>query len=156
MVALPGSTVKKIAQTENLNLIRIKMKNICLILPLLLVSCSILRPVSKPYFNDDCGEGRIGYCINGRDDRRWHAAVAAAHDVQLQAATKAQVERDFGAMHLTLHGAGGADSFVYFYFDHPKNTLTEIHALRFDFSPSGRVSRAEVVLMKEPSLTEPY
>ena len=33
------------------------MKAICLVLPLLLVSCSYLRPVTKPYFNDDCGEG---------------------------------------------------------------------------------------------------
>lgn len=132
------------------------MKTICLILPLLLVSCSYLRPVTKPYFNDDCGEGRIGYCINGRDDRRWYKAVAAAHDMQLQAATKAQVERDFGGMHVTLHGAAGAESFVYFYFDHPQNTISETHALRFDFSPAGRVTLAEVVLMRDPSLVEPH
>lgn len=132
------------------------MKVICLILPLLLVSCSFLRPVTKPYFNDDCGEGRIGYCINGRDDRRWHAAVASAHDMQLQSATKAQVEKDFGAMHLTLNGAAGEESFVYFYFDHPRNTPTETHALRFDFSAAGRVSRAEVILMGDPSLVEPH
>lgn len=132
------------------------MKTICLILPLLLVSCSYLRPVTKPYFNDACGEGRIGYCINGRDDRRWYKAVAAAHDMQLQAATKAQVERDFGGMHVTLHGAAGAESFVYFYFDHPQNTISETHALRFDFSPAGRVTRAEVVLMRDPSLVEPH
>lgn len=131
------------------------MKAICLVLPLLLVSCSYLRPVTKPYFNDDCGEGRIGYCINGRDDRRWHKAVAAAHDMQLQAATKAQVERDFGGMHVTLHGDAGAESFIYFYFDHPKNTPTETHALRFDFTAAGRVSRAEVILMSDPSLVEP-
>lgn len=131
------------------------MKAISLILPLLLVSCSVLRPVTKPYFNDDCGEGRIGYCINGRDDRRWHAAVAAAHDMQLQAASKAQVEHDFGGMHVTLHGAGGADSFIYFYFDHPRNTPTQTHALRFDFSPAGRVTRAEVILMSDPTLVEP-
>ena len=132
------------------------MKAICLILPLFLVSCSLLRPVTKPYFNDDCGEGRIGYCINGRDDRRWHAAVAAAHGMQLQAATKAQVEHDFGAMHLTLHGAAGVESFVYFYFDHPQNTAAHTHALRFDFTPAGRVSRAEVILMADPSLVEPH
>lgn len=132
------------------------MKAICLILPLLLVSCSLLRPVTKPYFNDDCGEGRIGYCINGRDDKRWHTAVAAAHDMQLQAATKAQVEQDFGAMHLTLHGDGGQESFIYFYFDHPKNTISCTHALRFDFSPAGRVTRAEVILMEDPSLVEPH
>lgn len=132
------------------------MKTICLILPMLLVSCSYLRPVTKPYFNDDCGEGRIGYCINGRDDRRWYKAVAAAHDMQLQAATKAQVERDFGGMHVTLHGAAGAESFVYFYFDHPQNTISETHALRFDFSPAGRVTLAEVVLMRDPSLVEPH
>lgn len=132
------------------------MKTRYLILPLLLASCSLLRPVSKPYFNDDCGEGRIGYCINGRDDRRWHAAVAAAHDMQLQASDKAQVERDFGAMHLTLHGEGCEESFVYFYFDHPKNTLEYTHALRFDFTAAGRVSRAEVVLMSDPSLVEPH
>ena len=132
------------------------MKLLHILLPLLLVSCSLLRPVSKPYFNDDCGEGRIGYCINGRDDRRWHAAVAASHDMQLQAATKAQVERDFGPMHVTLHGEGGTESFVYFYFDHPKNTIEYTHALRFDFTPAGRVSRAEVVLMADPSLVEPH
>lgn len=132
------------------------MKTLYIILPLLLASCSLIRPVTRPYFNDDCGEGRIGYCINGRDDRRWHAAVAAAHDMQLQAATKAQVERDFGAMHVTLHGEGGSESFVYFYFDHPKNTLEYTHALRFDFTAAGRVSRAEVVLMTDPSLVEPH
>ena len=131
------------------------MKAIYFLLPLLLASCSLLRPVSKPYFNDDCGEGRIGFCINGRDDRRWQTAVSVAHDMQLQAATKTVVERDFGEMHLTLTGAGGAESFVYFYFDHPKNTPTETHALRFDFSSSGRVSRAEVILMTDPSLVEP-
>ena len=131
------------------------MKAIYVLLPLLLASCSLLRPVSKPYFNDDCGEGRIGFCINGRDDRRWQTAVSVAHDMQLQAATKTVVERDFGEMHLTLTGAGGAESFVYFYFDHPKNTPTETHALRFDFSSSGRVSRAEVILMTDPSLVEP-
>lgn len=132
------------------------MKTLYIILPLLLASCSLIRPVTRPYFNDDCGEGRIGYCINGRDDRRWHAAVAAAHDMQLQAATKAQVERDFGAMHVTLHGEGDSESFVYFYFDHPKNTLEYTHALRFDFTAAGRVSRAEVVLMTDPSLVEPH
>lgn len=132
------------------------MKAICLLLPLLLVSCSLLRPVTKPYFNDDCGEGRIGYCINGRDDRRWRAAVAAAHDMQLQAASKAQVERDFGGMHLTLHESGGVESFVYFYFDHPQNTDMETHALRFDFSSAGRVTRAEVILMRDPGLVEPH
>ena len=132
------------------------MKAICLILPLLLVSCSFLRPVTRPYFNDDCGEGRIGYCINGRDDRRWHAAVAAAHDMQLQAATKAQVERDFGSMHLTLHGDAGMDSFVYFYFEHPGNTASQTHSLRFDFSAAGRVTRSEVILMSDPSLVEPH
>ncbi len=132
------------------------MKIICLLFPLLLVSCSYLRPVTRPYFNDDCGEGRIGYCINGRDDRRWHKAVAAAHDMQLQAASKAQVERDFGAMHVTLHGDAGEESFIYFYFEHPKNTASETHALRFDFSPAGRVTRAEVVLMSDPSLVEPH
>ncbi len=132
------------------------MKTLYIILPLLLASCSLIRPVTRPYFNDDCGEGRIGYCINGRDDRRWHAAVAAAHDMQLQAATKAQVERDFGAMHVTLHGEGDSESFVYFYFDHPKNTLEYTHALRFDFTSAGRVSRAEVVLMTDPSLVEPH
>lgn len=132
------------------------MKIRYLILPLMLASCSLIRPVSKPYFNDDCGEGRIGYCINGRDDRRWHAAVAAAHDAQLQAATKAQVERDFGPMHVSLPGAGHTESFVYFYFDHPKNTTTYTHALRFDFSAAGRVSRAEVILMEDPSLVEPH
>ncbi|MBR5196377.1 MAG: hypothetical protein IKW48_09620 [Akkermansia sp.] len=131
------------------------MKAITLLLPLLLVSCSVLRPVSKPYFNDDCGEGRIGYCVNGRDDRRWYAAVAAAHDMQLQAASKAQVEKDFGGMHLTLNNADGTESFVYFYFEHPKNTATDTHALRFDFSAAGRVTRAEVVLMTDPSLVEP-
>ena len=131
------------------------MKFITLFLPLFLVSCSVLLPVSRPYFNDDCGEGRIGYCVNGRDDRRWHAAVAASHDMQLQAATKAQVERDFGAMHLTLHNADGTESFVYFYFEHPQNTNTETHALRFDFRPDDRVSRAEVILMRDPSLVEP-
>lgn len=131
------------------------MKTLYIILPLL-ASCSLIRPVTRPYFNDDCGEGRIGYCINGRDDRRWHAAVAAAHDMQLQAATKAQVERDFGAMHVTLHGEGDSESFVYFYFDHPKNTLEYTHALRFDFTAAGRVSRAEVVLMTDPSLVEPH
>ena len=83
------------------------------------------------------------------------AAVAAAHDMQLQAASKAVVERDFGAMHLTLNGAAGTESFVYFYFDHPKNTPTETHALRFDFTAAGRVSRAEVILMSDPSLVEP-
>jgi hypothetical protein len=31
----------------------------------------------------------------------------------------------------------------------------ETHALRFDFSPAGRVSRAEVILMQDPSLVEP-
>ena len=36
------------------------MKLLCLLLPLALVSCSLIRPVSKPYFNDDCGEGLIG------------------------------------------------------------------------------------------------
>ena len=132
------------------------MKILCLVLPLFLVSCAFLRPVSKPYFNDDCGEGRIGYCINGRDDRRWHAAVAAAHDMQLQAASKAMVESDFGAMHLTLHGDSGVESYVYFYFEHPQNTATETHALRFDFTPAGRVSRAEVVRMTDPSLVEPH
>ena len=132
------------------------MKVLHILLPLLLASCSLLRPVSKPYFNDDCGEGRIGYCINGRDDRRWHAAVAASHDAQLQAATKAQVERDFGPMHVTLHGDGGTESFVYFYFDHPKNTIEYTHALRFDFTAAGRVSRAEVVLMADPTLVEPH
>lgn len=132
------------------------MKTLYIILPLLLASCSLIRPVTRPYFNDDCGEGRIGYCINGRDDRRWHAAVAAAHDMQLQAATKAQVERDFGAMHVTLHGEGSSESFIYFYFDHPKNTLEYTHALRFDFTAAGRVSRAEVVLMTDPSLVEPH
>lgn len=131
------------------------MKTLSVITVLLLVSCSYLRPVSRPYFNDDCGEGRIGFCINGRDDKRWRTAVAAAHDMQLQAATKAQVERDFGGMHLTLHGEGGAESFVYFYFEHPQNTPMETHALRFDFSPAGRVSRAEVILMQDPSLVEP-
>ena len=131
------------------------MKAICFLLPLLFISCSMLRPVSKPYFNDDCGEGRIGFCINGRDDRRWHKAVAVAHDMQLQSATKAVVERDFGAMHLTLTGAGGTESFVYFYFDHPQNTPTETHALRFDFTAAGRVSRAEVILMSDPTLVEP-
>ena len=131
------------------------MKAIYLILPLSLASCSLLRPVSKPYFNDDCGEGRIGFCIDGRDDLRWSAAVAAAHDMQLQAASKAVVERDFGAMHLTLNGAAGTESFVYFYFEHPKNTPTETHALRFDFTAAGRVSRAEVILMSDPSLVEP-
>ena len=132
------------------------MKTLYIILPLLLASCSLIRPVTRPYFNDDCGEGRIGYCINGRDDRHWHAAVAAAHDMQLQAATKAQVERDFGAMHVTLHGEGSSESFIYFYFDHPKNTLEYTHALRFDFTAAGRVSRAEVVLMTDPSLVEPH
>ncbi len=131
------------------------MKILGLIIPLLFVSCSYLRAVSKPYFNDDCGEGRIGFCINGRDDRRWRVAVSAAHDMQLQAATKAQVERDFGSMHLTITGAGGTESFVYFYFEHPQNTDTETHALRFDFSPAGRVARAEVILMNDPSLVEP-
>ena len=132
------------------------MKLIYLFFPLLFVSCSYLRPVTRPYFNDDCGEGRIGYCINGRDDRRWHKAVAAAHDMQLQSATKEQVERDFGAMHLTLHGVAGEESFLYFYFDHPKNTISETHALRFDFSTAGRVTRAEVVRMSDPSLVEPH
>lgn len=132
------------------------MKAICLVLPLFLVSCSLLRPVTRPYFNDDCGEGRIGFCINGRDDRRWHAAVAAAHDMQLQAASKAVVERDFGAMHLTLPGETGTESFVYFYFDHPQNTASETHALRFDFTPAGRVSRAEVIRMADPTLVEPH
>ena len=111
---------------------------------------------TRPYFNDDCGEGRIGYCINGRDDRRWHKAVAAAHDMQLQAATKSQVERDFGNMHVTLPGPDKTEAFVYFYFDHPKNCEQYIHALRFDFTAAGRVSRAEVVLMEEPSLVEPH
>lgn len=132
------------------------MKVLYLLLPLVLASCSLIRPVSKPYFNDDCGEGLIGYCIDGRDDRRWHAAVAAAHDAQLQASTKAQVERDFGNMHVTLPGAGKTESFVYFYFDHPKNCDKYIHALRFDFTAAGRVSRAEVVLMEEPTLVEPH
>ncbi len=132
------------------------MKKLILVIPVLLVSCSYLRPVTKPYFNDDCGEGRIGYCINGRDDKRWRKAVAAAHDMQIQAASKSQVERDFGAMHLTLNGTGGAESFVYFYFEHPENTISETHALRFDFSPAGRVVRAEVVLMSDPSLVEPH
>lgn len=132
------------------------MKIFYLFLPVLMVSCSVFRPVSKPYFNDDCGEGRIGYCINGRDDRRWHTAVAVAHDMQLQAASKAEVERDFGAMHVTLPGAGGVESFVYFYFEHPENTLEHTHALRFDFTPAGRVSRAEVVLMPDPALVEPH
>lgn len=132
------------------------MKTICLILPVLLVSCSMLRPVSKPYFNDNCGEGRIGYCINGRDDKRWRVAVAAAHDMQLQAASKAVVERDFGQMHLTIHGSAGEESFVYFYFDHPENTVSQTHALRFDFTAAGRVSRAEVVLLDDPSLVEPH
>ena len=131
-------------------------KVLCLIFPLALSACSLIRPVSKPYFNDDCGEGRIGYCINGRDDRRWYAAVAAAHDAQLQVATKAEVERDFGTMHLNLNGAGGTESVVYFYFDHPKNTASHTHALRFDFTPAGRVSRAEVILMADPTLVEPH
>lgn len=132
------------------------MKIHYLMLPLLFASCSVLRPVSKPYFNDDCGEGLIGYCINGRDDRRWHAAVAAAHDAQLQAATKEQVERDFGNMHVTIPGAGKTESFVYFYFDHPKNSLTHTHALMFDFTEAGRVSRAAVVTMENPALNEPH
>lgn len=132
------------------------MKPICLILPILLASCSMLRPVTKPYFNDDCGEDGIGYCINGRDDKRWYAAVDAAHDMQLQAASKAEVERDFGNLHVTLHGDAGSESFVYFYFDHPRNTASHTHALRFDFTAAGRVSRAEVILMADPSLVEPH